>query len=215
MFNTVKVSPQNVLFFSLSTLHYFHSQTAKRRFVQAAKEKTGVAHQTLDDYAFEKYRTEFQELKPQLVNILKCLTEVKQNISGLGKSCEGFVAVSSQFDSVLSSDNDAGLFTNVMKQMEKTCNSEKVLPPSFACSIYSFSSSSIYNIYFQPFSIQVETSLQSAIDSMQLKLQPFNQIERLIKKRDGLKVDYESFKRKLDAVNEKIGSGTLSQVHAD
>jgi hypothetical protein len=50
---------------------------------------------------------------------------------------------------------------------------------------------------------------------MQLKLQPFNQIERLIKKRDGLKVDYESFKRKLDAVNEKIAAGALSQVHAD
>ena len=158
-------------------------KTAKRRFVQAAKEKTGVAVQTLDDYAFETHTAEFQAIKPQLESLLRYLTDIKHNISGLGRSCEGFVTITDQENSVLSRSSDSGLFANAMVQMQKTCNSEKV-----------------------------ETNLQQAIDSIQQKLQPFKQVERLIKTRDGLKVDYESFKRKLDAVNEKIAAGTLSQV---
>jgi hypothetical protein len=63
-----------------------------------------------------------------------------------------------------------------------------------------------------PCLLEVETSLQQAVDSIQHKLRPFKQIERLIKARDGLKVDYESFKRKLDVVNEKIEAGTLQKV---
>ena len=121
------------------------------------------------------------------------------------------MTVASQDNSILNSTNDSGLFTNVMNQIEKTCNSEKVL--LLRCA-YLFSSTNIHLRHlFVPTIVQVETSLQQAINSIQLKLQQFKKIERLVKKRDGLKVDYESFKRKLDAVNEKIASGALSQVH--